>query len=272
MKKLIAVIFSLILALGCTAVSEEASTPAALTFATIGEAMNAEGFTGIVNIDEEHFVVVVGLDGIYLRAVADVDEEARRLNETAMGYEDADRLEAATAAFNAYIETLPVIYEEEITAQPLSQEELDMLAGKTLLEVEEAGFEHSGSDAGKNDEVIYTVSYGMYEYDLLLNETYTEYMEHDGNGYIGDLTVKSAVVSGLSLHAAELSYHEDGTYDKENDAWAEYNGIMGMITSALNSDNPEEAIQELIDRMPEHADEIRLLVDVFSAMGGQDGE
>ncbi len=272
MKKLIAVIFALILALGCTAGAEEASTPAALTFATIGDAMNAEGFTGIVDGDDTHFVAVVEMDGKYVRVVAEMDEEARRLIETAAGYEDAARLEAAYAAYNAYIKTLPAAYEEEITAQPLSREELDMLAGKTLLELEEAGFEHSTSNMGKNDEIIYTVSYGMFEYDLLLNETYTEYKEHDDNGYIGDLTVKSAEISGLSRYAAELRYHADGKYDQENDPWAEYNGIMQMITDALAGDNPEGAVQELIDRMPEHADEIRMLVAVFSAISGQDGK
>ena len=246
--------------------------PAVLTFATIGDAMNAEGYTGIACGDDEHYVVVAELDGTYLRVVADVDEEARRLSEATLEYVDADTLEAAFAAYNAYIETLPVAYEEEITAQPLSREELDALAGKTLLEVEEAGYESSSSEMGENDEAIYTVSYGLYEYDLLLNETYTEYREHDDNGYIGDLTVRSAGFSGLSSHAAELRFHADGTYDEEEDPWAEYNRIMEMITDALSSDNPEEAIQALLDTMPEQAEEIQALVDIFSALNGQDNE
>ena len=43
-----------------------------------------------------------------------------------------------------------------------------------------------------------------------------------------------------------------------------------MITDALSGENPEQAIQELIDRMPEHAEEIRMFAEVFSAMSGQD--
>ena len=245
--------------------------PAVLTFATIGDAVNAEGFTGIAGNDKEHFVAVAEVDGTYLRVVADMDEEARKLDKASLESSDIDTREAAFAAFNAYIETLPIAYEEEITVQPLSREELDLLAGKTLLEMEEAGYEHCTSAMGKNDEITYTVSYGLYEYDLLLNETYTEYREHDDNGFIGDLTVKNASFSGLSRNAADLCWHADGTHDKENDPWAEFNGIMGMITDALSGENPEQAIQELIDRMPEHAEEIRMFAEVFSAMSGQDG-
>ncbi len=245
---------------------------AALTFTTIGEAMASEGYTGIAVGDDEHYVVVVERNGAYLRLVADVDDEARRLGEATLNYVDADTLEAAFEAYNAYIETLPIAYEEEITAQPKPQKELDALAGKTLLEVEEAGYEHRSSEMGENDEAIYTVSYGLYEYDLLLNETYTEYMERDDNGYIGDLTVKSVAFSGISRNAGELRYHADGTYDEENDPWAEFNAIMNLITEALSGENPEEAVQALIEKMPDQANEIRMFAEIFSAMGEQNDE
>ena len=215
---------------------------------------------------------MVERNGAYLRLVADVDDEARRLGEATLNYVDADTLEAAFEAYNAYIETLPIAYEEEITAQPKPQKELDALAGKTLLEVEEAGYEHSSSEMGENDEAIYTVSYGLYEYDLLLNETYTEYMECDDNGYIGDLTVKSVAFSGISRNAGELRYHADGTYDEENDPWAEFNAIMNLTTEALSGENPEEAVQALIEKMPDQANEIRMFAEIFSAMGEQNDE
>ena len=246
--------------------------PADLTFATIGDAMSAEGFTGIAGGDDEHYAAVVKLNGTYLRVVANVDDEARRLGEATLEYADADTLEAAFEAYNTYIATLPIAYEEEITAQPLTQDELDALAGKTLLSVEEAGYEFSSSEMGENDEAIYTVSYGLYNYDLLLNETYTEYMEHNDNGYIGDLTVRSASFAGISNNAGELRYHADGTYDEENDPWAEFNGIMELITEALSSENPEEAIQSLTEAMPDQAEEIRMFAEIISAMSEQNEE
>lgn len=246
--------------------------PAALTFATIGEAMASEGFTGIAGGDDEHYVAVVEQNGAYLRVVAFVDDEARMLSEATLEFVDFDTLEAAFEAYNAYIQTLPIAYEEEITAQPKTQEELDALAGKTLLEVEEAGYESSSSEMGENDAAIYTVCFGLYDYDLLLNETYTEYMEHDEKGFIGDLTVKSASFSGISRYAVELRYHADGTYDKENDPWAEYTAFMEMITDALSSENPEAAIQALMEAMPEQAEEIKMYAEIITAMSQQAGE
>ena len=116
------------------------------------------------------------------------------------------------------------------------------------------------------------VNSGLYEYNLLLNETWTVYREHDDNGYIGDLTVKSASFAGLSRNAAELRWHADGTCDAERDGWAEFNGIMDLISEALSGDDPEEAIRKLTEAMPEHAEEIRTLVEVFSSMSGTDPE
>ena len=243
--------------------------PAVLSFATIGEAMTSEGFTGVIGGDDQHYVVAMEKDGAYIRLVADLDDEARRLGEATLEYVDADTLEAAFNAYNEYVKTLPVAYEEKITAQPLSQEELDALAGKTLQELEEAGYEHSSSEMGENDEATYIVSFGLYKYNLLLNETYTVYQQHDDSGFIGDLTVKSAAFAGLSRNAAELRYHADGTYDAEKDGWAEFNGIMDLISQAMSSENPEEAIQKLIEAMPEHAEEIRTFAEIFSSISDQ---
>ena len=273
MKKLTAIILALILALGCTALAEEEAIPAeASTFATIGEAMESEGYTGIASGDDQHFVVVVKSGDSYFRLVANIDEKAKELGNATLEYTDADALAAAFDAYNEYIKTLPIAYEEEITASPQAQEDLDGLAGMTLLEVEEKGYEFSSSEMGENDTAIYTVKFGLYDYNLILNETYTEYMEHEENGYTGDLTVKSASFAGLSRNAAELRYHADGTYDEENDPWAEYNALMEMISNALSSGNPEEAIQALTEAMPEQADEIRMFADVFASMTEQSEE
>ena len=270
MKKVLLAMLVLVVMMAGIALAEESASvpeePIVLSFATIGEAMASEGYTGITGGNAEHYAAVVEQNGEYLRVVANVDDEARRLIEATLEYVDADTLEAAFAAYNAYIKTLPVVYEEEITAKPITQEELDALAGKTLLEVEEAGYEFSSSQMGEDDAAIYTVSYGLYEYDLLLNETHTEYMEHNDNGFIGDLTVKSAGFAGLSRCAADLSYHADGAYDAGDDPWAEFNGIMELITNALSDENPEEAVQALIEAMPEQAEEIRQFVELFSTM------
>ncbi len=269
MKKFLLAVLAVIMMVNIALAEEGALS---IPFATIGEAMASDGYTGIAGGDDNHFVAVLELDGIYFRVVADMDDEARRLSQATLEHTGADALEAAFAEYNAYTQTLPVSYEEEITAQPMPQEELDALVGKTLQEVEDAGFESSSSRMDVDDAAVYTVSCGLYEYDLLLNETYTEYMEHNDNGFIGDLTVKSASVAGLSHNAAELRFHADGTYDEENDPWAEYTKLMEIITHALSAENPEEAIQELVEAMPEKAEEIRMLADVFASMSSMIGQ
>ena len=269
MKKFLLAVLAVIMMISI-ALAEEGTF--LIRFATIGEAMTSEGYTGIAGGDDEHYAAVLERDGVYFRVVADMDDEARRLSQVTMEYTDADALENAFAAYNAYIQTLPVSYEEEITAQPKTQEEMDALTGKTLLEVEEAGFESSSSRMDEDDAAVYTVSFGMYDYNLLLNETYTEYREHDENGYIGDLTVKSVSVAGLSRNAADLRYHADGTYDAENDAWGEYTALMEKITGALEAENPEEAVQALVEAMPEQEETIRMFAEIFASMSGMEPE
>ncbi|MBQ6959475.1 MAG: hypothetical protein IJP78_00700 [Clostridia bacterium] len=70
----------------------------------------------------------------------------------------------------------------------------------------------------------------------------------------------------------ELRYHADGAYDEENDPWAEYTALMEMISNALSSDNPKEAIQALAEAMPEKAQEIQLFAEIFSLMSERNEE
>lgn len=238
-----------------------------IPFATIGEAMDAEDFAGIAGSIGDRYVVMVKTDGKYVRLVADLDEKANELSDATQEYIDAETLEAAFEAFNSYIRTLPFAYAETLTAAPADQAELDKLAGKTLLEVEEAGYVFDGSNCGENDEAIYIVSSGLYDYNLILDATYTEYMEHNDNDHTGDLTVRSASFAGLSPNTINLSYRADGTVDPASDPWAEYNALMEKITEALTSGkDPEAVARELAEAMPEHAEEIEALVEVFSLL------
>ena len=180
MKKILLAVLVLVMLAGAALAQETAG----FSFATLGDAMASESYTGIAGGDDQHFNVVVTLNGAPHRLTADLDDKARELAEGTLESVEADAVEAAFEAYNAYIRTLPVTREEEITAQPKSREELEELVGKTLLEVEAAGYEHGSSEMGADDTAVYTVSFGMYDYNLLLNETYTEYREHDENGYI----------------------------------------------------------------------------------------
>lgn len=47
---------------------------------------------------------------------------------------------------------------------------------------------------------------------------------------------------------------------------------MEMISNALSSENPKEAIQALAEAMPEKAQEIQLFAEIFSLMSEQNEE
>ena len=71
MKKVLLVVLALVMLTGIVLAEE------AVPFTTIGEAMHADGYTGIAGGDEEHYVVVIEAEGKYIRLVADSDEEAK---------------------------------------------------------------------------------------------------------------------------------------------------------------------------------------------------
>jgi len=244
-----------------------------LPFATIGDAMAAECYTGVSGGDEDHVVVGVEMNGEYLRLVANLDEKAKELNEATLNFIDFDKLEAAFEAYNTYIETLPIAYAETITAVPKDQAELDALAGKTLRELEEAGYEFSWSETGENDVFTYCVSNGLFDYALTLNETFEEYTAHEDNGTEGELTVKSARLFGLSRNVVDLRYHADGTVEEEeNDPWAALTTLVEKFTDALNSDKDLPTIvQELAEEIPEE-EAIQLFSDIFSVLSEPSGE
>ncbi|MBQ8305336.1 MAG: hypothetical protein IJX90_03860 [Blautia sp.] len=248
------------------AVTEEQAVP---SFATLGEAMESDGYEGISGGGEEHFLVVVEQEGKYFRVVAEMDEEGKKLNDAIA---EADDIEAAFKAFDKHLKALPVSYIEEITAEPLSQDEIDALAGKSMLELEEAGYEISSSGSGgEEDEVIFTVSYGLYSYDLIMNESFEEYLSHEDTGDYSDMTIRSASFAGLSSNAAEMRYHADGTADPEKDPWGEYNELMDKITEALESgEDLTTVVEKLKEEMPEQAEDIEMFAEIIAAMGAQD--
>ena len=240
-------------------------------FATIGDAMDADGFTGMYAGSEDFYTVIVERDGAYLRAVAEMDEKGKKLSD-AISEAEIDDIEAAFDAYHEYVKTLPISYVEEITAEPKGQEELDALAGKTLLEVEEAGYESSSIEYGFEDEdVVCTVTYGLFDYALILDTTVEAYLVQEENGAYGDLTVKSAALAGPSRNMADLSYHTDGTREPEEDPWAVFSTLMEKISDALSSGKDAGTIAaELAEAMPEvDADEIRTYIELFSVLSEQ---
>ena len=60
-------------------------------------------------------------------------------------------------------------------------------------------------------EVIFVLKKGFYEYRFVMDVTPAKYEERRENEWFSDLIVKSAEVSGLSSLATDLKYRPDGT-------------------------------------------------------------
>ncbi|MBR6028430.1 MAG: hypothetical protein IKP40_05010 [Clostridia bacterium] len=232
-------------------------------FDTLGEAMEAAGEDAVRGGDEDHQVIAMKWFGKYIRVVANLDDKARELYEAVNTAEPED-ISAAFEAVEAYLPSLPVVYTEELTAKPIDQADLDVLVGKTMAEAEEAGFSFSSSFSGEEtDPVTFEMSNGLFLYEMVSNESAAEYeaMESYEN-----MTVQSVRFLGLSSNAAELRYHADGTAEPEEDPFAVFNELMQVITDAITAaqENGEvdvdQVIEQLVNLMPEHEDEIREMV------------
>ena len=225
MKKMLLILIAMILALSAFAFAETDAD----TFATIGDAMASDGFTGKAGGTEDNYIVAVELEGKYVRAVAEMDDEGRKLGDA---IHEAEDIEAAFEAYDKHIAELPVAYTEVITAEPEPQEVLDALVGKSLSEIEKAGYEISASGGSDAEDVVYTVTKGMFDYDLTMNESYDAYQESQESGEEGSLTVKTVSFVGLSQNAADINYLADGTFNGQEDF---FDGLLDEDSEDLES-------------------------------------
>lgn len=114
--------------------------------------------------------------------------------------------------------SLPVAYTEDITGAILGQAELDALAGKSVSELEEE--EYTLESYYTNDitgEVIFALSYGMFRYECVMNESIETYQLLYETDDLGKLTVKSSKFYNYSSNVFDLRYHADGTHDPIED-------------------------------------------------------
>jgi hypothetical protein len=202
-------------------------------FAAFGEAVNAanetaeEGDTPYGVSGEGYCVALIKRDGRFFRAVAFLDAQG---NELYSAYLDASSEKGQFAeeeyrTLDAYLMTLPVRYTEELTVVPLSQEELDSMAGKTLWDVvlEPCGMQIHDypDDAEAGKDVVFRACKGFCEYRLVVNEPAEVYQElraadRNPNDYL-NLTIRSAKYSRVSHNALNLRYQADGTFIQDTE-------------------------------------------------------
>ena len=286
MKKLIALAMVVVMLFTALGVLAEEGQMAPL-YATVGEALedNAEGRVVAGSIPGEYYAVVTQKDGKYYRSVAIFDEKLNELNEALenLDYEAEDyfeKHEAAMQAVDDYLKTLPIAYSEEFTAEPLTDEEMASMQGKSLSQLIEEGFEigSNGTEPSEDEEVIlivYSLRYGVYDYNCVVDADFDQYIAAQDNGAEGDLVVKSMSLAGITEWGFEKRFHTDGTVDEPKNPSAEFSEIMAeMLTFFEKIQAGEEIdIQDYADTLkakyPDYAEMIDVYITMYQTYGAE---
>lgn len=286
MKKLIALAMVVVMLFTALGVLAEEGQMAPL-YATVGEALedSAEGRVVAGSIPGEYYAVVTQKDGKYYRSVAIFDEKLNELNEALenLDYEAEDffeKHEAAMQAVDDYLKTLPIAYSEVFTAQPLTDEEMASMQGKSLSQLTEEGFEigSNGTEPSEDEEeilIVYSLRYGVYDYNCVVDADFDQYIAAQDNGTEGDLVVKSMSLAGITEWGFEKRFHTDGTVDEPKDPFAEFSEIMAeMLTFFEKIQAGEEIdIQDYADTLkakyPDYAEMIDVYITMYQTYGAE---
>ena len=286
MKKLIALAMVVVMLFTALGVLAEEGQMAPL-YATVGEALedSAEGRVVAGSIPGEYYAVVTQKDGKYYRSVAIYDEKLNELNEALenLDYEAEDffeKHEAAMQAVDDYLKTLPIAYSEVFTAQPLTDEEMASMQGKSLSQLTEEGFEigSNGTEPSEDEEeilIVYSLRYGVYDYNCVVDADFDQYIAAQDNGAEGDLVVKSMSLAGITEWGFEKRFHTDGTVDEPKDPFAEFSEIIAeMLTSFEKIQAGEEIdIQDYADTLkakyPDYAEMIDVYITMYQTYGAE---
>ena len=284
MKKLIALAMVVVMLFTALGVLAEEGQMAPL-YATVGEALEDSAEDRIVagGVPGEYYAVVTQKDGKYYRSVAICDEKLNELNEALenLDYEAEDFFEKHDAAMQAvddYLKTLPIAYSEVFTAQPLTDEEMASMQGKSLSQLTEEGFEigSNGTEPSEDEEeilIVYSLRYGVYDYNCVVDADFDQYIAAQDNGAEGDLVVKSMSLAGITEGGFEKRFHTDGTVEEPKDPFAEFSEIMAEIMTFIEKAQAGEEIdfQDFADEMkakyPDYADMIDMYVTLYQTYG-----
>ena len=289
MRKTIMILVSMMLLFTAIAFADE---PPVVTdsfrFETFGDAVVSMEEGDAFTVSDGNAVAVLIRNGRCFRVVSSFDELAEELYT--VNHEDGNCTNDEYQALYEYIRTLPVQYTEELAVVPLTQDELDAMAGKTIEEAMSEPWNLSmcnyPKDAEAGKDIAFQMVKGFCEYDLVINEPFEVYQErHTGDRYDPvtvmslknylNLTVKCVKYTGISsFNALNLSYPADGTIKQDIDLFPEgYDyDLMVKIADYLadiwadgepDQETKEAMISELTAEYPESAEMIRQIVGSF---------
>ena len=197
MKKILSLIFSVIIL--CAACAAQATGEEPPAFTCVRDVLDHAGDNAVVEGHEDDTVLILETSGRYFRMVALADDHAKELYQAATG---EDYSLSAMEAFNDYTWTLPFSYTEELAETPKSQAELDALKGKTIQDLMDEGFGKEmiiDHDEIMNPVHIY-LEYGFFRYVFEVNNAAS------GDPHI--MTIKTGKLCGFSRAAFDIDNPE----------------------------------------------------------------
>ena len=289
MKKTILIIAAMMLLLTTIALADELPAMTdSYYFETFGDAVLSMTEGDAFTASDGYAVAVIQRNGRFFRVVASFDEYAEELYTAYI--KDGNYPLDKYRALSGYVETLPVLYTEELTVVPFSQDELDAMAGKTIEEAMSEPWEllmyNYPEDVEAGKDIVFPMVKGFCEYDLVINESFDVYQERRAGdrydpvtimslrNYL-DLTVRYVKYTGIfTSHALNLNYQADGTLKLDNEPFPEdYNfdrmeKIADYLTAVWKNTEPDQAakeamIAELTAEHPDAAVMIRQIVESF---------
>ena len=277
MKKTIALMLALLMLCTASVALAEEDGKLAPLFATVGDALAAAGETPIAGGEEDYYAVITEQDGKYYRSVAELDDKAKAL-EQAILEADIDHLEAAFAARDEYLKTLPIAYSEMFTVEPMTEAEMDDLVGQTIGELREAGYEdrESGTDGDENEELViaYVLRNGYFEYRCVVDADFETYEKAQaGELDDGDFVVQAVQVRGMTGDACFKRYHTDGTIEEPEDPFAGLEEltaeVLDMLQMVLAGEqvDVEAFFTELKTQYPNLVDSIDFYWEMYKLVG-----
>ena len=277
MKKTIALMLALLMLCTASVALAEEDGKLAPLFATVGDALAAAGETPIAGGEEDYYAVITEQDGKYYRSVAELDDKAKAL-EQAILEADIDHLEAAFAARDEYLKTLPIAYSEMFTVEPMTEAEMDDLVGQTIGELREAGYEdrESGTDGDENEELViaYVLRNGYFEYRCVVDADFETYEKAQaGELDDGDIVVQAVQVRGMTGDACFKRYHTDGTIEEPEDPFAGLEEltaeVLDMLQMVLAGEqvDVEAFFTELKTQYPNLVDSIDFYWEMYKLVG-----
>ncbi len=192
MKKTALLILTVIIL--CTVCAVQAEGNGLPVFASIQDAIDSTNVDLTVQDHQDNVVLLMEMDGRYIRMVTLLDDHAKDLYKAVEAEEHSD---ADIKAFEAYAWALPLSYTEELPDVPKSQAELDALKGKTVQELQDQGFgiiilPHNYEE---NPDII-NLEYGSYKYEFEVT--------NGASGYPQFMTIKSGKFIGFSYAAFHI--------------------------------------------------------------------